>query len=156
MECERNTKAELWRATEVASVEDVLTSGLEEMGMDGARAIDALFGESSIVDSPLPDRKFLRDAGYILPNGDFYVCKYMEHSELAATLLKHLYSLEVKDPQIEADNRNWLRIQPSALEPGKYAIMSPKNRPTQAQERTLVDWCLKWQVPYPADLKEED
>lgn len=121
------------------------------LGLDGKleEAVQALFGEEDDR-PPEPDREFRSDSGYILPDGTFYGCKYMHHPRLAASLLRHVFRVEVDDPQVEADNRNWLRIQASVS--GGHAFLSPKNRPTKRQEITLADWCIARGIPYPKEL----
>lgn len=130
---------------------DVLIDGL---GLSGkmAEAAHAVMDTSDPItpEPPQLDTALCSESGYILTNGDFYGCKYMQHPRLAANLLHWLYDVQVDDPQIEADRRNWLRIQASVT--GGFNIMSPKNRPTAAQKRALVDWCIAHEQPYPQDL----
>jgi hypothetical protein len=122
----------------------------ERMGLSGkmAEALETIIGGPE-EGEPAPDPDLTSDSGYITTDGTFYGCKYMQHPALARRLLKYLFGVEVEDPQIEADRRNWFRIQ--AQVNGGFSLMSPKDRPTRAQEKTLVDWCLRHEVPYPVD-----
>lgn len=127
----------------------------DTLGEKGIEALQAIMGTQQDMDEPPEhDPDCESEGGYILPNGHFYGCGYMGHADLALRLLRLVFKVEQpSDPQKEADRRNWLRIQPSALEPSKFAVMSPKGRPTKAQKKTLVDWCIRHQQPYPEDLK---
>lgn len=128
------------------------------LGVEGkmAEAVQAIFGEDDQT-APVSDPDCSAESGYILPDGRFYGCPYMHHGRLAERLLRHEFNVEVEDPQKEADNRNWLRIQASAFVGSTpvgsgYTIMSPKGRPTKRQKVTLVTWCITHETPYPDDL----
>ena len=125
----------------------------------GAQAVESMLGRNQDEDEP-PERdfEFKADGVYVLPNGDFYPCPYMGHRVLADRIFRHVDlglagRPDYEDVEREADRLNWLRIQPSALRPGHFEIMSPKGRPTPRQERSLVDWCLAHDYPYPEDLR---
>lgn len=123
------------------------------LGVEGkmAEAVHAIFDPPD--DSkPEPDDQFCGTGGYILPDGRFFSCGYMKHRQLAARILRWYFDgFEAEDPQIEADRRNWLRIQPSVL--GHTSFLSPKGRPTKAQERALANWCIAHEMPHPKDLE---
>lgn len=115
-------------------------------------AVDAIFGPEEPDRRPEPDLALSAESGYILPDGSFYGCAYMKHRDLADRLLRHVFKATFADAQLEADRRNWLRIQKSLTATDPWLILSPKGKPTKRQERTLMDWCAKHGAPYPQEL----
>jgi hypothetical protein len=87
--------------------------------------------------------------GYVLRNGAFYPCNYHAHSALAKRLLK--WALVDGDPTIEDPEKHIeqkcgvARLSTGPAGGPRYQYMK---KPTKAQEKTVVDWCLKYQVPY--------
>jgi hypothetical protein len=149
-----------WQSAAITTEErsDPADRLIENLGLTGkmADAARAIAGDGSNI-SLEPDREFSSESGYILPDGRFYGCPYMHHSRLADRLLRDEFKVEAEDPQKEADNRNWLRIQASAFIGSTpvgsgFVILSPKGRPTTRQKRALADWCIAHEQPYPQDL----
>jgi hypothetical protein len=150
-------------AVQVGELEDMLSDqrsfGLEDiareaLGEKGMQALQAILGTQQDDDEPPQlDKDCASEGGYILTDGRFFGCPYMGHRDLARRILRHIVGIEFEgDTEKEADRRNWLRIQPSALRAGKFSIMSPKGRPTKAQEKTLADWCIRHEQQYPENL----
>lgn len=92
---------------------------------------------------PPPDTKLEARDGWILPDGKFYPCGYMEHIWLADKLGK-------SEP--EAEKLGWVKIH-HALDGGLYITINEK-RFTQKQQNTLFDWCQKHGIDYDKYVKE--
>lgn len=81
---------------------------------------------------PEPDNEFNVPTGYVLPDGKFYSCAWMEHSWLA-------YVLGMENPQ-KANKAGWIMISHPINEPRSYYIYVGDKEPTQAQITTLAGW----------------
>lgn len=79
------------------------------------------------------------DNGYITNNGEFYCCEYFQHRQLAIELLSKKVGEYLNDPEVEADNRGWIRVQKSALAIGEYNCSCCK-QPTKSQLETFENW----------------
>lgn len=89
--------------------------------------------------TPAEFRKFLRsipleeaDEGWIDERGILWPCphEYYKHGEVASAVL----GCEVKDAELEADKRGWLRLS-------DYGNRTKARRLNQRQLDTLWDWC---------------
>ena len=102
--------------------------------------LEGISGEAD-VDS-VPERGNPEDSkhGYILRDGSFYPCKYMQHKALATRLLKHLHSVETDDPDKEADKRGWVKVQIGMLD--KMARVMAVRRMTEVQRKIALEWCV--------------
>lgn len=85
---------------------------------------------------PEPDQEFSNPTGYVLPNGKFYSCEWMEHSWLAFVL----GDFGVQD----ARKAGWIMISHPLGQPRDYHIYDGDEEPTQAQIDTLDSWRQKY------------
>lgn len=81
---------------------------------------------------PEPDPHLDTPTGYILPDGKFYACAWMEHSWLA-------FVLGVNNTE-NANKAGWIMITHPIDEPRKYYIYEGDKEPTQTQLDTLDSW----------------
>lgn len=97
-------------------------------------------------EQPKPDRQYISNHGWILPNGDFYPCGYMEHIWLVGTFDK---------TEQQAENEGWIKVgQSVAL--GWYIYRGREDKPiTQAQIDSVNAWCLE-RCDVPSWVKEND
>lgn len=119
-------------------LESLIRETLPEHVADGM--IDVLCDTEQSTDRPKPVENSEMDgitAGYILPDGKMYSCKYHGHDDLANRILKYIYNIESNDPTKEAENRGWLRVQKTYL--GSTAATICK-KPTRKQESTFEFW----------------
>lgn len=89
---------------------------------------------------PKPESSLKSEDGWIIPDGKFYPCRYMEHIWLADKIA----GVEEKD----AEKRGWIKIS-NAIGMGLH-IYKGDREPTQRQLNTLFDWCEKHKHPLPA------
>ena len=110
--------------------------------------VDAVTGKQDTESEP----QALKDTGpngYVLRNGKFYACNYHAHAALARRLLK--WELVSGDPDIDdpekhiEQNCGVARLSTGPVGGPRYQYMK---KPTRAQEKVVVDWCLKYNVPY--------
>lgn len=88
--------------------------------------------------TPPPDTKLEHEDGWVLPDGKFYPCGYMEHIWLAEKLGK---------PEREAEKAGWVKIS-HGLD-GTLYIHRGERDVTQKQINTVFDWCTKHRKPLP-------
>lgn len=113
--------------------------------------LEGISGEADWDSVPQPGNPEDSKHGYILPDGKFYPCKYMQHAALAQRLFKHRFGGAVDDPDKEADKRGWVKIQIGMLD--KQARIMAVRRMTEAQRKTALEWC-QWHNVGPETLQE--
>ena len=119
--------------------ENLVPGHLKHIAKDIAKGLSGEQDFESVVEK---DVELNSLSGYILPDGEFYGCGYMEHPALATRILKHVFNVEgVDDPQKEADNRGWLRIQRQA---SNDIALSKSRKLTQRQIDKMFDFITKY------------
>lgn len=104
-----------------------------------AGTLAAVTGRQDQTSKPEPSDVRASQSGYILRDGAFYACAYMEHRALARRLFLWAEQQDVEDPEKLAEKRGWIRLQKSAT--GGINIDCPRH-PTDAQAAALVEF--KW------------
>lgn len=110
--------------------------------------VDAISGKQDTESEPQTTRE-PGPNGYVLRNGKFYPCNYHAHAALARRLLK--WELVDGDPDIDdpekhiEQNCGVARLSTGPVGGPRYQYMK---KPTKAQEKVVVDWCIKYNVPY--------
>lgn len=120
-----------------------------QWGPSTANNIDVFMAhdrELSNRSTPDPDYKLNAEDGWVLPDGKFYPCGYMEHIWLAGRLGKE---------EREAEKAGWIKISHGLS--GELYIHKHVDSPTQKQINTVFDWCEKHKAKLPdwAGGKEE-
>ena len=105
---------------------------------------------------PEEDTKLAFASGWVLRNGDYYGVEYYKHPEMARRILLHVVGIAEEempeDCEIDADNRGWLRVQKSADGHSVAFLMGSDKKASKSQLETVVRYCEKYKVPFPADL----
>lgn len=100
------------------------------------------------------------DVGYILPDGRFFGCGYMQHRVLAERIYKHLYNAgqEVRniegtdiDAQQELEKIGVVTLFKSILMDSPVDTFCSKEI-TQKQRDTLWDWCQAHKREFPKNI----
>lgn len=120
---------------ESKNVDDIENDALKDLmvnaGIDESAITGMLKIFSNDVDDSVPvalSNEQLQKAmhGYILKDGRFFGCEYHHHANLAGRIFKHLFNREVEDPEKEADNAGWIRIQKSGISGTHNCIICSK------------------------------
>lgn len=119
--------------TEAASLlrEDRLRNNI----MIGSPDVDTFIKqqlEFDNVDKLEPDKSFSKPLGWILPDGKFYSCEYMQHNVLADALANF--------NRDQANAAGWVEITHPLNQPRNYQILYGAKELTQKQLDTLFDW----------------
>lgn len=86
---------------------------------------------------PKHDQTFSIPTGWILPNGKFYGCGWMDHGYIS-------YEVSKLDPE-QAQKKGWIKITHPLSQPNNLKIYYGDKEPTQKQLDTLFDWQQKYQ-----------
>lgn len=86
---------------------------------------------------PKPDQTFSIPTGWILPNGKFYGCGWMDHGYIS-------YEVAKLNPE-KAQKKGWIKITHPLNQPKDLKIYYGDKEPTQKQLDTLFDWQQKHQ-----------
>jgi len=113
--------------------------------------------ESGLVEDTILHGKI----GWILPNGKFFSCHYGEHRLLAEEILFHIFNDdEYGGFEIRLENKGCIKVglnlsfEQEDLKPG--IILRDETVITPAQEKTIVNWCIKHNCPIPSQMMKEE
>lgn len=114
-----------------------------QWGPATANNIDVFLAHQRVLDkrsTPAPDPNCESEDGWILPDGKFYGCGYMEHIWLADRLGKE---------EKEAEKAGWIKISHGV--DGRLYIqrLDTAREPTQKQIDTMFTWCEKHKAKLP-------
>jgi len=128
----------------IKRIEPVLTP-LREL-KEKIRAID----DEQVETSPKPDKSLNARNGWVDREGRLFPCNYMEHILLGQLLGSEEQALE---------KRGWVKITdyqtaPIPVPPRDVAVYYSKIQPTDAQKKTVIDWCAKHKHKIPKWLTE--
>jgi hypothetical protein len=121
-------------------LERLVPEELKHISSDLIKGVTGTHDDSSPIEV---DPLFTARSGYVLKNGDFYGCGYMEHPSLVKRILIHALKESIdniEDFEKEADKRSWLRIQQSFTKDINFCVL---RKLTQAQIDTLFDFVTK-------------
>ena len=137
---------------------------VENTGVDiraAASMISKMVDGADTSSKPEEDTIFENESGWILRDGRNFGCEYYQHPEMAMRILQHVFDVTSQDmpddPQKDLEQRGALRVQKSA-DGFTVAFMlglkaSGMNwKPTKDQLKTVVDYCTKFNKPFPQDL----
>jgi hypothetical protein len=103
--------------------------------------IDNITGEQD-TESPIePDRKFASEYGWIVPDGRFFPCRFMEHNATAIRMWKHLFGDPPQaraDPQKTGEAAGWIMVTRGQLT--RDVTVSINGTPTTKQRAALKRW----------------
>ena len=123
--------------------------GLDEWGLEP--------GEKHLQD--FRDDKLEKNRlAWVLPDGEVYSCKYMEHRHLADVICKMKYGLgKCNNPEREPENLLAIKLGSSMFD-GPYVGWEFDNRGkyTQAQMDIVYDWCKKHGGKFPKEAWEAE
>jgi len=148
--------------TEVVSTERSIVSMFADSMDIPEETIASILGEGAenFNVKQEPDQTCKSPSGYILRDGSFFGCGYMQHPLLAEALFKYTLgetNFDEWDIQKVADKHGWLRVQRNAQGTQTNFLMgyNDKGRQkevTRAQLNTLVTYCDRHKAIFPQDL----
>ena len=80
------------------------------------------------------------DNGWILPDGQFYVCNYHDHEAILTLIWEHLGEPDKANPEREAELAGWIKVRSGGFVDQKpsFDVTRP---PTAEQKTTMGTWC---------------
>jgi hypothetical protein len=84
--------------------------------------------------------------GWLSPAGALYACGYGGHNYVEASISKHI--------QPEPEAHGWVALTVSTYDKTPHWGY-PTQRMTEAQEKTIVDWCLAYDLELPDFLRPD-